>query len=276
MDHILPIHPIPRMQNAFEESIMDFTDPASAKPKERTDAATRRNLLLNDAPSATTDPRSLCCPRPSGARHHSLWKLVSQIAFGVHLLHQQSAKSTQEVVSILQAHIDDMDDFLDDTHADLDLAIRDLDQRNDFLRLPLEHGDTFGAMLADPSFRSDLLQSNKVIERIVFRSSLANNAALRDVKEGLEATTELSTYLNLISRDWTRGDEQLAEVYNMMQNCCGEWLECFAGAQVKSHTLSRSITQLQATVAQVSQHVDAARVEQEVSAFRSYDSLSRR
>lgn len=269
MDHILPIHPIPRMQNAFEKSILDFTDPAAARPKEKLDAAARRNLLLNDAPRSAMDPRPLRWSLQPGSRHHTLWKLVSQIAFGVHLLHQQSAKSIQEVVSILQAHIDDIDDFLDDTDADLDLAIRDLDQRNDFLRLPLQHSDTFDDMLADAPFRSDLLQSNKVIERILSRSISSNNASLRDVQEGFEATTELTTYLNIIGTDWTRDDEQLLEVYKMMQNCAEEWIECFRGAQVKSQTLSRSITQLQATVARVSQHVDVARAEQEVSASPS-------
>lgn len=259
---LLPVHPVPSMQAAFEESIMDFTDAApAARPVDKLDAHARRKLLLNlDHPD---EQDALPLARPTTARSHPLWKLVAQIAFGIHLLHQHSAKSIQDVVAILQTHVDDIDDFLEDANADFDLAIKDIDERNEFLLLPLQHGATFDGMLADSSFRAAILDGNRVIHRIIARSTAAMHAALRDVRRGIDATADLAKYLASLGSRWTLADDKLAQAYNMMNGNAQGWHKCFKSTQIKGHRLARSISQLTATVGEVARRAELARLAKE-------------
>jgi hypothetical protein len=154
-----PRHPVLAMQGAFEESIYESTEPNPPPESEDESAETRRQKLLEARQyddSWTTRWR-----QKPGARHHPLAKLMAQIVFGMHLLHQQAAKSDEEVVKILQTHVDEVDNFLERATEDFDLAVKDIAERIHFLKLPMAHPDVFGTMLEDKQFRTQLMEGNE-------------------------------------------------------------------------------------------------------------------
>lgn len=160
-----PVHPVPSMQGAFEESIVESSeDHTPLRPGSTHDAEGRRKKLL-EAQQYNDAWRTRWEQRP-GARHHPTSKLVAQIVFGMHLLQQGAAKSNEEVVKILQTHVNEVDAFLERTAEDFDLAIGDIRDRMHHLKLPMEHLDVFETMLDDKRFRSQLLEGNDNIEKV--------------------------------------------------------------------------------------------------------------
>ena len=123
-----------------------------------------------------------------GEKFHPLWKLVAQMSFGLHLLARNMAKSEDEVMKILQAHVDDIDGFLERTSEDFELAQNDMHERLRCLKLPLQHGDVFDRMLEDRAFRASILEGNEKIEHIVSRTKRMLKDALKDVQKGFDAT----------------------------------------------------------------------------------------
>lgn len=257
---LLSIHPIPCMQGAFEESIMESTDPALLKKAyNKLNAHARRQQLL-ELDDFSEEYSSRWGQKP-GAKFHPLWKLIAQISFGVNLLHQQQARSDVEVVQILQTHVDEVDNFLQDTMADLDLAIKDIDERIGFLLLALEHGRTFNKMLNDKTFRSAIIDGNDIIERILAHTSRAVSNSLRDINTGMAATFELGKFLERLGRDWTNSIEDLHGVDTAMCAMRGNtdgWSRCFEDLQFKSNHLTRLIVQLQSIVGEVAKRCGIA------------------
>jgi len=49
---------------------------------------------------------------------------MAQISFGIYLLLHGIAKDDEQVMNILQGHVDEVDEFLETTLADFDLARR--------------------------------------------------------------------------------------------------------------------------------------------------------
>lgn len=139
-----PRHPISCMQGAFEESIMEYTAESFGYIKDRLDSHARRQHLLEE--ETFDEGYSPRWRQKPGSKFHPLWKLIAQISFGIHLLHQRTAKSDHEVVKILQTHVDEIDSFLEDTMADFDLAISDIEERIEYLIMPLHNGRTFEQM----------------------------------------------------------------------------------------------------------------------------------
>ncbi|TKA78968.1 hypothetical protein B0A49_03739 [Cryomyces minteri] len=251
-----PIHPVACMQGAFEESIMDSTeDPNAHQPDKTSPEIKRTKLLKEDYYDETTTSR---WKHKAGAKFHTLWKLMAQIAFGVHLLHQRLAKSDEEVVKILQTHVDEVDGFLEKTTEDFDLALKDIDERIRYLRLPLEHLDIFDAMLDDKNFRTSIIDGNDQIERIVDRTARAMNTALVDVSKGLAATEELRRYLDKLGPYWTQGSEELAAISIAMQGNAEGWYRCFRSLQMKGNQLGVSLVQLGSIVAEISKRAGTA------------------
>jgi hypothetical protein len=109
----VPEHPIASMQQAFTESYIEATTGTSPeKPKLRIkDAKGRREDLL-DQDEAEEPLGALWRYRP-GQKCHELRKLMAQVSFGVYLLLNGLANSNAQVVSILQNHIDEIDEFLE-------------------------------------------------------------------------------------------------------------------------------------------------------------------
>ncbi|KAI9795576.1 MAG: hypothetical protein M1835_005488 [Candelina submexicana] len=255
-----PIHPVPSMQGAFEESMMEMTnDPDAQSSKvesEKVDSATRRKILLEQ--EHNEDTHAARWRQKPGERFHPLWKLVAQISFGVHLLHQQMAKSDEEVVKILQTHVTEVDGFLERTTEDFDLAQNDINERIKYLRLPLEHFEVFDVMLEDRAFRSSIVEGNEKIEHIINRTSSAMNDALKDVQRGLEATQELSKYLAKLDRIWQDRTDELLSVYAAMIGNAQGWTQCFLSLQTKGHTLGHSLVQLYNIVAEMQRRAGIA------------------
>ena len=245
-----PTHPVSCMQGAFEESILEMSEQRPddrASPK--VDSATRRRILLEQRENE--DTHAARWRKRPGERYHPLWKMVSQIAFGVHLLHVQMAKSEEDVLSILQKHVDEVDGFLERTTEDFSLAIEDIQERLRCLKLPLEHGDIFDVMLGDRAFRKQIVDGNEKIEHISLRTASALNDALRDVRHGLEATRELAKYIAKLDRQWQDRSEEQDEVFMAMSGNAEGWFRCLLGLQTKGQGLSALLAELTGVIAEL-------------------------
>ena len=259
-DDATPIHPIPALQHAFEESIIEAaedvqydTTPTSAT---HPSAELRRRELLEQY--TYDDSWYTRWNQQSTATCHPLTKLVAQIIFGMHLLANHQAKSDAEVVKILQAHVNDIDAFLEKATEDFDLAITDIEERRALLQLPMTHVDVFDIMLEDRTFRTQLVNGNEKIEGIIARSAKAMNASLFDVQEGINATRQLATYLDHIGPDWPRDYDELPAIYTAMRGNQQGWLNCFQDLQIKGNTLGVLLVQLGTTIADMSRLAAAA------------------
>lgn len=99
-----PAHPVPSFQGAFDESIVESAE--ATEELDATDAEMRRRRLLQaDRYEDTVATRWKQRP---GSKHHPFVKLMAQIVFGMHLLQEGQAKSNEEVVKILQAHVNEV------------------------------------------------------------------------------------------------------------------------------------------------------------------------
>ena len=259
-DDATPTHPIPALQHAFEESIIEAaedvqyeTTPTSAT---HPSAESRRRELLEQY--TYDDSWYTRWGQKPTATCHPLTKLVAQIIFGMHLLASHQAKSDAEVVKILQAHVNDIDAFLEKTTDDFDLAITDIEERRVLLQLPMTHLDVFDIMLEDRSFRTQLVNGNEKIEGIIARSAKAMNASLFDVQEGIDVTRQLATYLDSVGPDWPRDYNELPAIYTAMRGNQQGWLNCFQDLQIKGNTLGVVLVQLGTTVADMSRLAAAA------------------
>jgi len=257
-----PVHPIACMQGAFEESIMETMEgenrrdsASSTRSMDSLDAKARRQKLLE---SEYTGPHASRGRKKPGAKFHKLWKLMAQISFGVHLLHQQLAKSDEEVVKIMQSHVDELDTFLEKTTEDFDLAMADIHERINYLKLPLEHVNIFDIMLDDKPFRTSIVEGNEKIERIVERTARHMTDALEDVNVGIEATAELAKYLDKLGEKWTDGDEDLKNIYEAMHANVEGWYSCLGSLQLKGNTLGGALVQLGGILNEMSKRAGVA------------------
>ncbi|KAK3071432.1 hypothetical protein LTR53_008636 [Teratosphaeriaceae sp. CCFEE 6253] len=251
-----PVHPVRSLQGAFEESIRESTQEDESSPSVSPDAEARRQQLLEAHQyddSWTTRWRQ----RPS-ARHHPLLKLMAQIVFGMHLLQQGQAKSNEEVVRILQTHVNEVDTFLERTAEDFGLALTDIAEHIRHLRLPMQHLEVFNAMLNDKKFRTQLLDGNDKIEKIIDRTAKAMNAALMDVRKGLQATQELGKYLNSIKDRWPRANSGIAEVLGAMRGNEQGWMRYLQELQRKGDNLGTNLVQLGTVIGEMSRLAAAA------------------
>ncbi|KAI9857853.1 MAG: hypothetical protein M1824_004584 [Vezdaea acicularis] len=255
-----PIHPVPCMQGAFEESMIETTNDASGQSSkvqsEKIDSATRRRILLEQ--EANEETHAAKWRQKPGERYHPLWKLVAQIAFGVHLLHKQMAKSDEEVIKILQTHVDEVDGFLERTTEDFDLAINDIEERMRYLKLPLEHSEVFDEMLTVREFRIEIVDGNEKIEHIINRTAAAMTDALRDIKQGLDATKELARYQIRLDKEWEYRSPELESVYLAMKGNAEGWFRCFVGLQTKGDVLGVALQQLGSVVAEIQKRAGVA------------------
>ncbi|GAB7363286.1 hypothetical protein MBLNU230_g3567t1 [Neophaeotheca triangularis] len=255
-----PIHPVSAMQDAFEESIFESAEDDSNHRSESSiadrDPETRRQKLLQT--KHYDDSWTTRWKQAPGARHHPLLKLMAQIVFGMHLLHQQQAKSNEEVVKILQNHVDDVDGFLEKTTEDLNLAISDIEERLRNLKLPMTHLDVFDIMLDDKKFRTELVAGNDKIEKIIDRTAKAMGAALLDVQKGIEAVELLGRYLENVRDEWPKDKGDLRSIYSAM---CGNeqgWIKALNVLQAKGKTLGDLLRQLGTVIGELSKLAAAA------------------
>jgi len=251
-----PRHPVPSMQGAFEESIYESSE-SNPQPKSTDSTAESRRQRVLEVDHYDDAWTARWKQKPS-ARHHPLVKLMAQIVFGMHLLHQQAAKSDEEVVKILQTHVDEVDNFLEKTTDDFDLAIKDIAERIRFLKLPMSHSDVFGKMLEDKQFRTQLMEGNDKIENIIERTSRAMNAAVLDMQKGKAATKELGYYLNSVSDDWPGEKQDLEAVLTAMRGNEQGWKHCYKDLQAKSLELRDDLDELSTVIREMARMASAA------------------
>ncbi|KAK0730381.1 hypothetical protein B0H67DRAFT_652299 [Lasiosphaeris hirsuta] len=247
-----PEHPITAMQDAFAESLIEATHGGKTpKPKLRTgDAKARREELLDQA-KTDGPPVELWRHRP-GQVNHELRRLMAQISFGVYLLLNGMANSQILVVSILQGHIDEVDEFLETTLEDIGLATKDLRDRVDHLKLPMDNMEVFERMLEDRNFRVQILDGNQKIEHIVARTQVALHQIIEDLAEGVSSTREFSIYLAEQQHgQWRRDRPDVIDIFDAMKGNTDGWFNAFIDLQAKASTLNGLIAKLNGMVSEM-------------------------
>lgn len=243
-----PRHPILSMQDAFDESLAEHTGGLVVpKPRLRSgDATERREALIqgkDDGP-----PAALWRHRP-GQQNHELRRLLAQISFGVHLLLNGSATAIDSVVTILQGHIDEVDEFLETTLEDIALGTKDLQERLDHLQLPMNNMVVFEKMLEDRAFRLQILDGNEAIEHIAARTTTALMQTVGDVNEGLRSTREFIAYLSEQQQGRWRVDQPgIVGIFEAMQGNADGWLNAFVDLRTKGNTLHTLTLKLSSVV----------------------------
>lgn len=248
----IPLHPIPSMQEAFAESLEEATRPGpSQKPNLKArDAKARRDKLL-DQDKSQGPPNRLWRFRP-GQKCHELRKLVAQIAFGIELLIKGMANSNAQVLSILQGHIDEVDEFLETTMEDVNEATKDLNERLDYLKVPMENMDVFEQMLKNRNFRLQIVDGNVKIEHILARTSTAHTQTIRDISEGLRAVKQFSQYLvDNEKGPWRRDRPDVMDVFEAMKGNTEGWYNAFTQLESNSTLLSGLLVRLSTMIAEI-------------------------
>ncbi|PKS12770.1 hypothetical protein jhhlp_000981 [Lomentospora prolificans] len=245
-------HPIPSMQGAFNESLVEATrNPSTAKPKLRQyDAKTRRERLI--AQEKGEELHGMLWRYRPGQTQHELCKLMSQISFGMNLLLNGKANSDDQVVSIIQGHIDEIDEFLEVALEDFQQATTDLSERIEYLRLPLEHIEVFEKLLEDRDYRAELVQNNEVIEHILSRTSSMVEQYESDFVAGLRSTKHFISYL-AEQRDSPRRREQpdIDDIYMAMKGNTDGWYNAFKDSQQQASKVKAISAELEAIVATI-------------------------
>jgi hypothetical protein len=249
----VPTHPIGSMQDAFAESMLESSadsTPNIPKPKPG-NAATRRQILLDQ--DISEDTHASRWKQKPDQQFHELWKLMAQISFGIYLLLNGIARDDEQVMNILQGHVDEVDEFLEMTLEDFDLAQDDVDERLKFLKLPLENIHIFDAMLEDRQFRSQIVSGNERIEHVITRTASAMNTALKDVQQGLNACKEFTIYLAEEQEDpiWRDERPDMEKVYDAMKGNVEGWYKAYISLQTKGNHLGVALVQLGSIVAEM-------------------------
>ena len=250
-----PLHPMPQLQGPFDESMLESLDEAPGNRSDKMDAMARRSLLLQSEKYERL-VAGRWRQRP-GEKYHPLWKLTAQLSFGMHLLAQSLAKSEEDVMRILQSHVDDIDSFLEGTSEDFDLAEADIQERLRYLKLPLEHAETFERMLQDRAFRSSIIEGNEKIEHIVDRTSQAMKDSLKDIQKGIDATNALTRYLQTLQPDWHSKSAEVEAVYHAMAGNVNGWQKALGSLQWKGKRLGVALVQLSGIIIEMAKRVAA-------------------
>ncbi|KAI0541887.1 hypothetical protein GGR58DRAFT_510684 [Xylaria digitata] len=250
----VPTHPIPAMQPAFAESLIEATNSGGdTKPKLKFGDAKQRRARLLDSPKGAGLYADAWRYRP-GQKHHELWKLLAQVSFGVYLLLNGIANSNEQVVDILQHHIDEVDEFLETTLEDVNIAIEDVKERIEFLKLPMENMKTFEEMLEDRDFRLQIVTGNEKIEHIIERTNLALEATFKDANEGLKGVKEFAVYLgNQKDKPWRQQRPEFGDIYDAMKGNAQGWYHALIDIQDSASSLDTVLISLSQIVAEMDQ-----------------------
>ncbi|OBT71821.1 hypothetical protein VF21_09383 [Pseudogymnoascus sp. 05NY08] len=248
----VPTHPIGSMQAAFEESMLDAfdNDDPPLKPV-LGNAAERRKALLDQDISAETHAGKW--KQKPGQRYHELWKIMSQISFGIYLLLNGLARDDEQALTILQGHVDEVDGFLETTLEDFDLAQEDIDERLKNLKMPLENISVFEDMMEDRDFRNQIVSGNETIEHIITRTAAAMKDSLRNVQQGMEATREVAGYMaeEKARHQWQTERPEMKEVFDAMKGNADGWYKAYVSLQTKGNKLGVALVQLGSIVAEI-------------------------
>lgn len=180
------------------------------------------------------------------------------MAFGVHLLANQSAISEPQVMKILQTHIDEMDGFLQRTTEDFLIIHLDVRTRIQYLNLPLDNLDVFDQMLGDRNFRLSLVAYNDQIEHATDRFTLAITDAIRDLRKGKDAISALWHYLIQLSDEGCFESHSLKAFHQAMMDNLEGWLEALSKLRRRGSALQKALGQLAFAVIEMQRRVGIA------------------
>ena len=252
----IPTHPVQSMQQAFVESLEEVTQGGeSAKPKLRQLNAKRRRERLLEQGKDDTPYDATWRYRP-GQKQHEVFKLVSQISFGVYLLLNSLANNNTQVVTILQGHIDEVDEFLEVLLEDLAEATGDLRERVGNLRVPMANMRTFEELLQDRDFRAEILDGNENIEHILARTNAMLTQLGDDTEKGLTSSLTFQAWLRSLGTDsHFRETPELSDIYDAMQGNAEGWLNAFDEIKKRSGTVRVLMAELSNIVTEVEQTI---------------------
>ena len=251
----VPTHPVAAMQLAFAESLDEVTKGGTDKPRLKDlDARARRERLLDqDKDDEPFDARWRYRP---GQTQHEVLKLVSQITFGVYLLLNGMANDTSQVITILQGHIDEVDEFLEVTLEDLTQASNDLDDRIDYLKLPMSNMKVFEEMLQDRNYRAEILEGNEKIDQVLGRMKVVMKQWEDDVEAGLQGAAAFNEWLNLVrTGSWRQAQPELVDIFDAMKGNAEGWLNAFDEMESKTQHMNALVAALMTIVAEMEQKV---------------------
>jgi hypothetical protein len=249
---MIPTHPIPSMQDAFAESLHEVTmGGAAAKPKLRTmDAKARRERLLEQDKDA--EPFDHTWRYRPGQKQHEVLKLLAQISFGVYLLLNGMANSNSQVVTILQGHIDEVDEFLEVALEDLAQATIDLNGRIDYLKLPMSNMQVFEELLEDRNFRVEILEGNEKIEHILSRTNTALKQWDDDIDAGLACSAAFTKWLRQQdSAAWKKDRPEVMDIFDAMNGNAEGWQNAFDEMNTRAQEMNNLIIKLMTIVAEM-------------------------
>jgi hypothetical protein len=123
------------------------------------------------------------------------------------------------------------------------MALIDIGERVNHLKVPLEHMATFEVLLGDRQYRLQTLEGNDNIERIVNKSAILMEDILSDLKYGAQAVQDMSEYFVGVGPTWP-ADTTSMGLYNAMLANTEGWLDWFDSLQNKGNMLGASLVQL--------------------------------
>ncbi|RGP63284.1 hypothetical protein FLONG3_9937 [Fusarium longipes] len=252
-DQSIPTHPIPSLQDAFAESLDEVTRDTNGpgKPKLRDlDAQARRAKLLEQY--AEDEPFDALWRYRPGQQQHEMYKLISQITFGVYLLLNSLAADNAQVVTILQGHIDEVDEFLEVMLEDFSQAQKDLTERIAHLQLPMANRQAFENMLEDRAFRAKILAGNEKIDHILARTNAVMKQWDDDIDAGLRSSEAFMEWLNEHKDTrWSEEDPDLESIYRAMKGNADGWLNTFDDLNNQAQDLNGLVIKLMTIVAEM-------------------------
>lgn len=258
-----PIHPLPCMQSPFEESMIDSTGETGyvPYPPPTKNIDERQQQLCRDLDASELDWNFTynCHWRhhPKG-KFHPLLKTLTQIVFGIHLLHQQLQKSVGDVADILLKHVRELDSFLQRANEDIEASLKDMLFRRKCLKVPMEHVNEFDRLLDDRTYRAQLLDGNVTIERTINRMSILLNDYLMDVNTFREANVELDRYLTKIGKEWAIEDEDVAKIFTAMCGNTSGWSQVLQNLVAKAEKLGVVLVQVSSYCNEIEKRCGAA------------------
>ena len=248
----IPVHPIPSLQAAFSESLDEATNgaPGSKLKLRDLDAQGRREALI--AQDRVDQPFDAGWRYRPGQKQHELAKLIAQISFGVYLLLNGMANSNAQVVSILQGHIDEVDEFLEVALEDLSQASTDLNGRIDLLKMPLSNIQVFEKLLEDRNFRCEILESNEKIDHVISRTATSLQQLDGDIEAGLQATVAFTSWLNdEENSSWRQHYPDVADIFDAMKGNVEGWLSAFDDMNEHVQEVTNLVAKLSTIIAEM-------------------------
>lgn len=262
-----PIHPLPSMQAPFEESMLDATGETGfvpyLSPSKNKNIDLRQQLLCRETEASEQDwnfSYNYHWRHHANAKgkFHPLLKTITQIVFGVHLLHQHLEKSVADVADILLKHVNELDSFLQRANEDIEGSLKDMLFRRKCLKVPMEHVNEFDRLLDDRSYRAQLLDGNVTIERTINRMSQLLNDYLVDMSTFRDATTQLDMYLAHIGTAWVDHNDDVSRIYSAMCGNTAGWSQFLQSLVAKAEKLGVVLVQVSSYCNEIEKRCGAA------------------